>query len=106
MHFRQTNIRAGAFLGEPEKGGSISIFYFFIPSNSLSSHHDMAALQVKAAEGMEFSVGQISMKLTNSKDYMLVPTSIQILREGIRHFYEFCELIFGVDSYLVWKLSS
>ena len=45
------------------------------------------------------------MKLTNSKDYMLVATLVQILREGIRRFCEFCEFIFDVDSYVVRQLS-
>ena len=50
----------------------------------------MAALQVQAAEGTKLLVEQISIKLTNSKDYILVPTSVQILREGICRFCEFC----------------
>ena len=100
-----TNIRAGAFSDALEKGGSISIFYFFNPSNSLSSQHDMAALQVQVAKGTSFLVEQISMQLANCKDHISVPTSVQILREGIRRFCEFCDFIFGEDFYVVHQLS-
>ncbi len=78
-----TNIRAGSFSGAPEKGAGISIFYFFNPSNSLTSKNDMAALQIQATEGTKLSVKQISMKLTNSKDYISFPTSVHILKEGL-----------------------
>ena len=87
-----TNIRAGSFSNAPEKGGGISIFYFFNPSNSLSSKHDMAALQIQATEGTRLTVEQISMKLTYSKDYISISTSAHILKEGIRRYVEFCEL--------------
>ena len=40
-----TNIRVGSFSDAPEKGGGISIFYFFNPSNSLSSKHDNSAMK-------------------------------------------------------------
>ena len=39
-----TNIRVGSLSVAPEKGGGLSIFYFFNPSNSLNSQHEMAAL--------------------------------------------------------------
>ena len=87
-----TNIRVGSFSDAPEKGGGISIFYFFNPSNSLSSKHDMAALQIQATEGTRLTVEQISMKLTYSKDYISISTSAHILKEGIRRYVEFCEL--------------
>ena len=101
-----TNIRAGSFSDTPEQGGGISIFYFFNPSNIWSSKHGMAALQIQAAQGTRLSVEQICMKFTNSKDYISVPTSIQILKEGIHRYMEFCDLIFGEGLYAVWKLSS
>ena len=101
-----TNIRAGSFAGAPEKGAGISIFYFFNPSNSLTSKSDMAALQIQASEGTKLTVEQISMKLTNSKDYISFPTSVHVLKEGIRRYVEFCELIFGVNSYIIRQLSS
>ena len=36
----------------------------------------MAALQVQPAEGTKLLVEQINMKLTNSKDKISVPTSV------------------------------
>ena len=49
-----TNIRAGSFSNAPGQGGGICIFYFFNLSNSLSSQHDMAALQTKQQKEQDY----------------------------------------------------